>query len=99
MSNLKRVKRTVSTPGEGEEKIQARLALLNMTFQQYVNSLVTYDCWAEKPHTLTGEACRLGGAEEQRLWAEVNRDFGKKDKTGSYFEHRVAELVLAKIKA
>lgn len=99
MALLKRVKRTVTTPGEAEEILQRRLATLGMTFQEYVASLISYDCWAEKPHMLTGDACKGSKAGEERLWQEIIRDFGKTPKTGSYFEHRVAELVLAKFKA
>jgi hypothetical protein len=98
LSPLKREKRSVSYPGEAQEIVQKRLEQLGMTFQEYVASLITYDCWAEKPHLFTGDACKGTKADEQRLWAEIVRDFGKPNKTGSFFEHRVAELVLAKFK-
>lgn len=90
---LKRTKRTVTTPGEAEEILQKRLAALGMSFQQYVASLIAYDCWAEKPHALTGQACTGSRSDEQRLWLEVIRDFGKPDKTGGFFEHRLEELL------
>lgn len=90
---LKRTKRTVTTPGEAEGILRARLDALGMTFQQYVVSLIAYDCWAEKPHALTGQACTGGRADEQRLWLEVIRDFGKPEKTGGFFEHRLEELL------
>ena len=96
---LSRTKRSVTTPAEADEIIQKRLAQLGMTFQQYVDSLISYDLWAEKPHLFTGDACRGKRPEQERLWSEVISDFGKSEKTGSYFEHRVAELVLAKFKA
>lgn len=92
-SQLSRVKRTVSTPGEAEEVLQKRLKALGMTFQEYVNSLISYDCWAEKPHALTGDAVSRTKEDEQRLWAEIASDYGKPNKTGSYFEHRAKEFV------
>jgi hypothetical protein len=90
---LKRSKRTVTTPGEAEEILRKRLDALGMTFQQYVASLIAYDCWAEKPHALTGQACTGSRADEHLLWQEVIRDFGKPDKTGGFFEHRLEELL------
>ena len=100
---LKRITRSVSTPGEAEDIIQARLKLLGMTFQEYVASLITYDCWAEKPHALTGDICKghLSAKEaqdnERRLWAEIRKSRGLPDKTGSYFGHVVAEFVRKKL--
>lgn len=103
---LSRVTRSVSTPGEAEEIIKARLKVLGMTFQEYVASLIAYDCWAEKPHLLTGEQCRghrndkQAREEERRMWAEIGADFGKVDKAdkpGSYFAHRAAEIMRQKL--
>ncbi len=97
--NLKRITRSVSTPGEAEAVIQDRLAKLGMTFQEYVASLIAYDCWAEKPHLLTGDACkghRRGKAareHEARLWREIVGFYGKPKKTGSFFAHEVARTV------
>src|SRR4051812_33448321 len=94
---LKRMKRVVTTPGEAEGVLRARLKSLDMTFQEYVASLIAYDCWAEKPHILTGDAVRGhkhgkdARENELRLWREIAADFGKREKTGSYFAHRVAE--------
>ncbi len=90
---LKRIKRTVTTPGEAEAILHQRLQALGMTFQQYVASLIAYDCWAEKAHALTGQACTAGRSDEQLLWLEVIRDFGKPNKTGGFFEHRLEELL------
>jgi hypothetical protein len=95
---FKKIKRTVSTPGEAEEMIQKRLEQLSQyyeSFQDYVNSLIAYDCWAEKDHALTGQAFSPGcrKTELPKLWTEIIRDFGKPDKTGSYFAHRAEEFV------
>ena len=102
--SLQRVIRSVSTPGEAEDVIQQRLKALGMTFQEYVASLIAYDCWAEKPHHFTGDVCKghrrgkRAREDESRLWREIIADFGKADKVGSFFEHRVAELVLRRLR-
>jgi hypothetical protein len=92
---FKKIKHTVSTPGEAEEMIQKRLEQLKSyyggNFQDYVNSLIAYDCWAEKDHLLTGPAFKKKD-ERTALWKEIIRDFGKPNKTGSYFEHRLDEI-------
>lgn len=98
-SALKRVVRSVSTPGEAEAMIQDRLAKLGMTFQEYVTSLIAFDCWAEKPHALTGDAAKghrrgkESREQEMRLWRELIRDYGKPNKTGSFFAHALGRAV------
>lgn len=100
---LKRVTRSVSTPGEAEDIIQGRLRALGLTFQEYVASLIAYDCYAEKPHLLTGDLCKghaagkEGRDNERRLWAEIRREMGNANKTGSFFGHVIAELVRKKM--
>lgn len=92
---LKRTKRHVSTPGELDEILADRLRKLGCypSFNDYVNSLVLYDLWAEKDHLLTGPAFMKHRREElPALIAEVARDYGKPNKTGSYFEHRLEEI-------
>lgn len=98
MPALVRTKRSVTTPAIADPVILKRLQQLGMTFQQYINSLIAYDCWAEKPHLLTGQACTGTREDEAKLWSEVVADFGKPDKTGSYFEHRVARLVIERLR-
>ncbi len=104
-AELSRITRSVSTPGEAEKIIQARLKTLGMTFQEYVASLISYDCWAEKPHALTGDACKghksqkVARKAEAQLWKEIITDFGKPDKTGSFFNHRVTDFVRKKLES
>lgn len=92
---FKKDKHTVSTPGEAREMIESRLKQLAKyygdSFQKYTNSLIAYDCWAEKDHLLTGPAF-VHDEQTAALWMEVIRDFGKKNKTGSWFEHRLQEI-------
>lgn len=102
-SRLKRITRSVSTPGEAEDIIQGRLKALGLTFQEYVASLIAYDCYAEKPHLLTGDMCKghaagkQGRDKERRLWEEIRREMGNPNKTGSFFGHVIAELVRKKM--
>ncbi len=84
-----------SIPGEAFEILEKRAAAEGMTVRQHVESTVGYDLWAEKPHWLSGQAIRAGGEEAERFWREVIADFGKPNKTGSYFEHRAAEFLRA----
>lgn len=91
---LTRTKQNVSTPGELDPIIADRMRKLHFaSFNEYVNSLVLYDCWAEKPHLLTGPAFAHRREELPALVAEVVRDYGKPDKTGGFFEHRLEEFV------
>jgi hypothetical protein len=95
----KRTKRNVSTPGELDELVSDRLRQLHFygSFNDYVNSLVLYDLWAEKPHLLTGPVFANHRKEElPALIGEVIRDYGKPNKTGSFFEHRIEEFVKQK---
>lgn len=97
MKALVRTKHTVTTPAVANDLIKKRLKALGMTFQEYVNSLIAYDCWAERPHILTGDACTGSKRDEERLWIEVVSDFGKPDKAGSFFEHRARDFVQKRV--
>jgi len=99
MAQFSRTKRSVTTPAIADATIEARLQKLGVNFSEYVNSLITYDCWAEKDHAFTGDACKGERIDEERLWKEIIADAGKPNKVGSYFEHRVAALVMAKLKS
>lgn len=91
----KRKKVSTSVPMEAVPVIDALRRRLKMSMAQLMNSLLAYAAWCEKDHALTGDAVRQGGAAERAMWAEIVRDFGKPDKTGSYFEHIVEERLLA----
>jgi hypothetical protein len=96
--NLKRTKRNVSTPGELDRIIADRMRRLHFaSFNEYANSLVLYDCWAEKPHALTGPSFQHRREELPALVAEIVRDYGKRNKTGSFFEHRLEEIVRQRV--
>ena len=93
--NLRRTKQHVTTPVELDELIADRLRKLRYyaSFNEYVNSLVLYDLWAEKDHALTGPVFLHRKEELPALIEEVKRDYGKPGKTGSFFEHRAEEFV------
>lgn len=92
MPTYSRSKHTISVPSIADDTIERRIEALGMSFTEYVASLIAYDCWAEKPHILTGQACTGEKEDEERLWREIIADAGKPDKTGSYFEHRAREF-------
>lgn len=76
-----------SIPGEAKPVFEAMRRRLKMTMAEFINSAIAYACWSEKEHTMTGEAVREGGEAEEKMWAEIVRDFGKQGKTGSFFQH------------
>jgi hypothetical protein len=92
---LKRWVRKFSVPGEAEEIVADRLKKLSWAYaneREYVESLIAYDLWAEKDHLLTGPAFQ-SRADRALLWSEIIRDYGKPNKTGSFFEHRLEEFM------
>ena len=96
---LKRTKQHVTTPGELDDLLAARLKQLGCyaSVNEYVNSLILYDCWAEKPHLLTGPVFARRREQLPALVAEVVRDYGKPGKTGSFFEHRIEEVIIERV--
>jgi hypothetical protein len=94
-SPLKRRVRKFSIPGEAEDILVDRLKKLCWAYaneREYVESLIAYDLWAEKDHLLTGPAFQ-SRADRALLWSEIIRDYGKPNKTGSFFEHRLEEFI------
>lgn len=98
MAALSRFKFTVSLPGEAEKEFYERLDQLAAYYgknrQSYIESLIAYDMWAQKDHLLTGPCFQDTHRRDElpRMWAEILRDFNKPEKTGSWFEHRLAEI-------
>lgn len=94
LPRLKRRVRKYSIPGEAERILKDRLARLRWAYaneREYIESLIAYDLWAEKEHLLTGPAFQ-SRADRFKLWEEIIRDYGKPNKTGSFFEHRLEEF-------
>src|SRR5436190_7618518 len=96
---LKRTKQHVTTPGELDELLADRLKQLGCyaSLNEYINSLILYDLWAEKPHQLTGPVFARRREQLPALVAEVIRDYGKPGKTGSFFEHRIEEVIIERV--
>lgn len=92
-ARLKRFKTNVSFPGEAMPAIHALRRKWKMTLPQFINTLVAYGCWAERDPHLTGPPVLDGGASEQAMWEEIIKDAGKEKKTGSFFAHRVEEVI------
>ena len=65
--------------------------------REFSESVVAYALWCEQMHHLTGPsfATREG---RQKMWEEIIADYGKPNKSGSYFEHRVEEIAAARSK-
>jgi hypothetical protein len=94
LPRLKRCVRKFSIPGEAERILVDRLKRLRWAYvneREYIESLIAYDLWAEKEHLLTGPAFQ-SREDRSKLWEEIIRDYGKPDKTGSFFEHRLDEV-------
>lgn len=97
-SIYKRIKFTVSLPGEVAQRFEDRRRELDRYYgdnkQSYIESLIAYDMWAQKDHLLTGPCFQESRRRDElpRMWAEILRDYGKPGKTGSWFEHRLEEL-------
>lgn len=92
-----RTKRSFTHPGEANEIIAQRLKALDMTLQQYIESLILYDLRLEKPHLLTGDSVREGGEMLWSEWRGVAEDFGKADKNlNSYIEYKISQAAQKK---
>lgn len=54
--------------------------------------MLAYSLWCEREHHLTGPS--FANRELRRkMWAEVIADYGKPKKAGSFFEHRMEEII------
>lgn len=61
------------------------------TEAEFAESVLAYSLWCEQVHHLTGPSFRNRDTRA-KLWQEVIADYGKPEKAGSYFEHRMEEL-------
>ncbi len=62
---------------------------------EFAESTVAYALWCERMHHLTGPSFR-DRATRAQMWQEIIADYGKPNKTGSFFEHRLEELATGK---
>lgn len=97
-SSLKRRVIRFSIPGEASDIFDHyvhRLRHFYANEREYCESVVAYSLWCERDHHLTGPSFR-SREDRRKLWQEVIADYGKPKKAGSYFEHRMEELVREK---
>lgn len=93
-----RLKRRVirfSIPGEASEIFDKHLFKLRHFYaneREYVESVVAYSLWCEREHHLTGPSF-ANRETRQKMWDEIIADYGKPNKSGSFFEHHVEEFV------
>lgn len=66
-----------------------------VTEGEFAESTVAYALWCEQMHHLTGPSFR-DRATRAKMWEEIIADYGKPKKAGSYFEHRVEEMAVAR---
>lgn len=97
-----RLKRRVirfSIPGEASEIFEDFIRRLGFyaNEREYVESVVAYSLWCERVHHLTGPSFNTREAR-QKMWEEIIADYGKPDKSGSFFEHRMEEIATARSK-
>lgn len=65
--------------------------------REYVESVVAYSLWCERVHHLTGPSFNTREARH-KMWQEIIADYGKPNKSGSFFEHRLDEIAAARTK-
>lgn len=94
-SKLKRLTIRFSIPGEMEPILRDFMKRVGFyaTPGELVESTLAYALWCEQMHHLTGPSFR-NRETRQKMWAEVVADYGKEKKTGSYFVHRMEELLM-----
>jgi Arc/MetJ-type ribon-helix-helix transcriptional regulator len=92
---LKSVRITVNVPGEISELIERRMKEEKYpSISAFFVGLALYDLYARKPHLLTGALMREPQYIRDEVIAELVRDFDNAEKKpGSWFEHRIEELI------
>jgi len=93
-SRLKRVTKKFSMPGEAEPIVQDFIKRLKFYSSegQFFESVVAYSLWCERVHHLTGPSFDSLESRD-RMWEEIIADYGKPKKAGSFFEHRMEEIL------
>lgn len=90
---LKRRYIRYSIPGEASEILDDFIRRLGhyANDREFSESLCAFSIWCEKLHHLTGPsfATREG---RRKMWEEIIADYGKPNKSGSFFEHHVEEI-------
>jgi Arc/MetJ-type ribon-helix-helix transcriptional regulator len=92
---LKPFRVTANLPGEIQELVDRRVKEEKYpSVSAYVVGLVLFDLHVRRRHLLTGELMREPQWLRDQVIAELVRDFDKLEgKPGSWFEHRIEELL------
>lgn len=95
-TRLKRKVIRFSIPGEAAGILENFIRRLGFyaNEREYVESVVAYSLWCERVHHLTGPSFNTREAR-QKMWEEIIADYGKPNKSGSFFEHRLEEIAAA----
>lgn len=94
MPRLKRIVKRFSIPGEAGpifDDYVHRLRHFYANEREFIESVVAYALWCEREHHLTGPSFR-SREDRQKMWDEIIADYGKPNKSGSFFEHRIEEF-------
>lgn len=59
---------------------------------EFAESVLAYSLWCEREHHITGPSFAKRELR-QKMWDEVIADYGKPKETGSFFEHRMKEII------
>jgi hypothetical protein len=87
-----------SIPGEASEIFDTHLRKLRHFYaneREFVESVVAYCLWCEREHHLTGPSFATR-EQRQKMWEEIVADYGRPNKSGSFFEHRLEEIAAAR---
>ncbi len=92
-SKLKRRYIRYSIPGEASPLLDDFMKRLGLyaNDREFSESLCAYSLWCEKLHHLTGPSFATQEGR-RKMWEEIIADYGKPNKTGSFFEHRLEEI-------
>lgn len=94
---LKRRYIRYSIPGEAGEILDDFIRRLGfyVDAREFSESLCAYSLWCERVHHLTGPSFNTQEAR-RKMWEEIIADYGKPNKSGSFFEHRLEEIAAAR---
>lgn len=100
MPRLKRRVIRFSIPGEASgifDNYVHRLRHFYANEREFCESVVAYALWCEREHHLTGPSFATRETR-RKMWDEIIADYGKPKKAGSFFEHRLDELIAERSK-
>lgn len=93
-----RVIKRFGMPAEAEAILKEQVRKMRRFYaneREYIESVVAYSLWCGRDHHLTGPSFR-SKEDRDKMWQEVIADYGRKDNAGSFFEHRMEEMMRAR---